>query len=64
MAIMAGRPLEFFASRVKFDSSLAYWVFLIIYFVWASTIGIIMHRIVEIPINAFRNKLYPRAVTT
>jgi peptidoglycan/LPS O-acetylase OafA/YrhL len=64
MAIMAGRPLEFFASRVKFDSSLAYWVFLIIYFIWASTIGIIMHRIVEIPINAFRNKLYPRAVTT
>ena len=32
MAIMAGRPLEFFASRIKFDSSLAYWVFMIIFF--------------------------------
>jgi peptidoglycan/LPS O-acetylase OafA/YrhL len=61
MAILAGRPLEIIAGRIKFESEFKYWLLLLVYLVWASIIGIVMHRLIEIPINAYRNRLFPRA---
>ena len=63
MAILAGRPLETVASRIHLQSEVKYWLFLAVYFGWASIVGIVMHRIVELPVNAYRNRKYPRATT-
>jgi peptidoglycan/LPS O-acetylase OafA/YrhL len=61
MAILAGRPLELVAGRIQFPSEVKYWSFLALYFAWASIVGIVMHRIIEKPINAYRNRIFPRA---
>ena len=61
MAILAGRPLEYLADRVHIDSGVEYWLFLVVYFAWASIVGIVMHHIVEIPVNSYRNRIFPRA---
>ena len=63
MAMLAGRPLELLAGRTNFESGIKYWLFLTLYFVWASTVGIVMHRLIEIPINAYRNRVFPRVTT-
>lgn len=63
MTILAGRPLELVAGRTNFQSDVKYWLFLPLYFAWASIVGIVMHRMIEIPINAYRNRIFPRGTT-
>ena len=61
MAIFAGRPLEYIAGRFNFISDVKYWLFMAIYVSMASIIGIFMNSMVEIPINSYRNRMFPRA---
>ena len=63
MAILAGRPLEMVASRMNFHSEVKYWLFLVVYITSASVVGIVMNRLIELPINSYRNRVFPRATS-